>query len=295
MKFRTFKNHIADAFKNIKRNGWMTAAAISAVAITLLLVGSLAAMLFNINELATDIEEDVSVRVYIDQAANEEDQQNLESQLQNLENVDTVEFSSQDEELNNVIGSYGKEFQLFAGDDNPLYDVFVVNTISPDHTASVAEQAGSLDYVSEVNYGGATADRLFNLTDIIRNVGIIILVALVFTAVFLISNTIRITIFSRSTEIEIMKLVGATNWYIRWPFFIEGAVTGLLGALIPMAIISFVYVNGFETIMNYLSGTYFSLLSPNPFLILLNLVLLAVGVGIGSLGSVLSTRKFLKV
>lgn len=295
MKFRTFKNHIADAFKNIKRNGWMTAAAISAVAITLLLVGSLAAMLFNINELATDIEEDVSVRVYIDQAANEEDQQNLESRLQDLENVDTVEFSSQDEELNNVVGSYGKEFQLFAGDDNPLYDVFVVNTTSPDHTASVAEQAGELDYISEVNYGGATADRLFNLTDIIRNVGIIILVALIFTAVFLISNTIRITIFSRSTEIEIMKLVGATNWYIRWPFFIEGAVTGLLGALIPMAIISFVYVNGFETIMNYLSGTYFSLLSPNPFLILLNLVLLAVGVGIGSLGSVLSTRKFLKV
>lgn len=295
MKFRTLVNHIADAFKNIKRNGWMTVAAISAVAITLLLVGSLAAMLFNINELATDIEEDVSVRVYIDQAANEEDQQNLESQLQDLDNVDTVEYSSQDEELNNVVGSYGEEFKLFAGDDNPLYDVFVVNTTSPDHTASVAEQAGELDYISEVDYGGATADRLFNLTDIIRNVGLIILIALVFTAVFLISNTIRITIFSRSTEIEIMKLVGATNWYIRWPFFIEGAVTGLFGALIPMAIISFLYVNGFETIMNYLSGTYFSLLSPNPFLILLNSVLLVAGVGIGSLGSMLSTRKFLKV
>jgi len=295
MKLRTIGNHISDVFKNIKRNGWMTVASISAVAITLLLVGSLISLLFNINELATDIEEDVSVRVYVDQAANEENQQNLESQLQELENVDTVEFSSQDEELSNVVGSYGEEFKLFSGDDNPLYDVFIVNTTTPENTASVADQIGELDYVSEVNYGGATADRLFNLTDTLRNVGAIIVIALIFTAIFLISNTIRITIFSRSTEIEIMKLVGATNWYIRWPFLIEGAITGFIGALIPMVIISYVYINGFETIMNYLSGTYFSLLSPNPFLVYVNVLLLAIGVGIGSLGSALSIRKSLKV
>jgi len=295
MKLRTIGNHISDAFKNIKRNGWMTVASVSAVAITLLLVGSLISILFNVNELATDIEEDVSVRVYVDQAANEEDQQNLESQLQELENVDTVEFSSQDEELTNVVGSYGEEFKLFAGDDNPLYDVFIVNTTSPENTASVAGQIGELDHATEVNYGGATADRLFNLTDMVRNAGAIVVIALIFTAIFLISNTIRITIFSRSTEIEIMKLVGATNWYIRWPFLIEGAITGFIGALIPMAVISYVYINGFETIMNYLSGTYFSLLPPNPFLIYVNVLILVIGVGIGSLGSALSIRKFLKV
>ena len=192
-------------------------------------------------------------------------------------------------------GSYGDAFGLFDGDNNPLYDVFVVNTTTPEQTAEVAQQAETLDYVAEVNYGGSDADRLFEVMGTVRNVGVVIIVALVFTAVFLIANTIRITIFSRRTEIEIMKLVGATNWFIRWPFLIEGALIGLIGALIPVSIISYVYLRGFDTIMNYLSGTYFALLPPNPFLILLVAALLSIGVIIGSLGSAMSIRKFLKV
>jgi cell division transport system permease protein len=129
----------------------------------------------------------------------------------------------------------------------------------------------------------------------VRNVGAVIIVALIFTAVFLIANTIRMTIFSRRTEIEIMKLVGATNWFIRWPFLIEGALIGFIGALIPVSIISYIYLSGFDTIMTYLSGTYFALLEPNPFLVQLVALLLMIGVVIGSVGSSLSIRKFLKV
>src|SRR5699024_2801888 len=114
--------------------------------------------------------------------------------------------------------------------------------------AKVAEEIEPMDYVSEVNYGGAEADRLFKMTSTIRNVGLIIIVALIFTAVFLISNTIRITIFSRSTEIEIMKLVGATNWFIRWPFLIEGALIGLIGSIIPSVVLWFLYQNIFGTV-----------------------------------------------
>jgi len=273
----------------------MTVAAVSAVAITLLLVGSLSTILLNVNELATDVEEDVSVRVYIDLAANQEDQENMQSELEGMSDVESVEYSSREEELDQVVGSYGDEFNLFEGDENPLYDVFIVNTSSPEQTENVADQASQLDYVSEVNYGGATADRLFNVTNTLRNIGLIIIIALVFTAVFLISNTIRITIFSRQTEIEIMRLVGATNWFIRWPFLIEGALIGLIGSLIPIAIISWFYMSGFSTIMNYLSGTYFSLLPPNPFLWYVNGILLLIGVGIGAIGSSMSIRKFLKV
>ncbi|GAA0492067.1 permease-like cell division protein FtsX [Alkalibacterium sp. s-m-22] len=295
MKARTFWRHIKESFKSIKRNGWMTFAAVSAVAVTLLLVGSFIAILMNVNKLATDVEEDVSVRVYIDLAAEEEDQEALQQNLEELDEVEQVVFSSRDDELSQVIGSYGDEFGLFEGDDNPLHDVFIVNTAAPEVTSDVADQTEDMNFVADVNYGGATADRLFEVMATVRNVGAVIIVALIFTAVFLIANTIRMTIFSRRTEIEIMKLVGATNWFIRWPFLIEGALIGFIGALIPVSIISYIYLSGFDTIMTYLSGTYFALLEPNPFLIQLVALLLMIGVVIGSVGSSLSIRKFLKV
>lgn len=295
MKARTFWRHIKESFKSIKRNGWMTVAAVSAVAVTLLLVGSFIAILMNVNKLATDVEEDVSVRIYIDLAAEEEDQKALQQNLEELDEVEQVVFSSRDDELSQVIGSYGDEFGLFEGDDNPLHDVFIVNTAAPEVTSDVADQAEEMNYVADVNYGGATADRLFEVMATVRNVGAVIIVALIFTAVFLIANTIRITIFSRRTEIEIMKLVGATNWFIRWPFLIEGALIGFIGALIPVSIISYIYLRGFDTIMTYLSGTYFALLAPNPFLVQLVVLLLTIGVVIGAIGSSLSIRKFLKV
>lgn len=295
MKLRTFGRHIGESFKSIKRNGWMTLAAVSAVAVTLLLVGSFIAILLNINKLATDVEEDVSVRVHVDQAADEQQQEDLENDLASLQNVESVDFSSREDELDQVIGSYGDVFGLFDGDENPLYDVFIVNTVAPEETSNVAEQAEQMSYVADVNYGGADADRLFEIMATLRNFGSIVIFALIFTAIFLISNTIRITIFSRRTEIEIMKLVGATNWFIRWPFLIEGALIGLIGSLIPVSIISYVYVRGFDASSAYLSGTYFGLLEPNPFLYQLVGVLLGAGIFIGGIGSGLSIRKFLKV
>lgn len=295
MKLRTVKRHFVEALKSIKRNGWMTVAAISAVTVTLLLVGSFLAILFNVNKLASDIENDVSVRVYIDLAADEDQAKNLGTELEKITNVDEVEFSSRDTELNQVVGSYGDEFNLFEGDDNPLYDVYILNTASPEFTSQVAKDAEKLDYVADVNYGGATADNLFATMETMRNVGAVIVIALLLTAVFLISNTIRITILSRRTEIEIMKLVGATNWFIRWPFVIEGALIGLIGAIIPAGILSFVYLNGFKIAMDYLGGTYFALLPPNPYLIQLVLLMLGMGFLIGSIGSTLSIRKFLNV
>ena len=153
MKLRTIKRHFVEALKSIKRNGWMTVAAISAVTVTLLLVGSFLAILFNVNKLASDIENDVSVRVYIDLAADEDQVDNLGTELEKINNVDEVAFSSRDTELNQVVGSYGDEFNLFEGDDNPLYDVYILNTASPEFTSQVAKDAEELDYVADVNYG----------------------------------------------------------------------------------------------------------------------------------------------
>lgn len=295
MKFRTMMRHIRDASKSLVRNGWMTLAAISAVTMTLLLVGSFVAILLNVNKLATDIENDVSVRVFIDLGAQDSDRENLRLELEKIPNVETITYSTRDEELDKLIGSYGEEFNLFGGDDNPLHDVFILSTAMPDQTGAVAEAAEKLTFVAKVEYGGTTAERLFDTISTMRTIGVIIIVGLLLIAIFLISNTIRITIFSRSTEIEIMRLVGAKNSYIRWPFLIEGSFIGLIGSLIPTTILVFLYRFLYQLGTDYLIGSNFALLSPEPFIYYTGLALIAIGVFIGSFGSVISMSRFLKV
>ena len=295
MKFRTFMRHIRDAFKSLFRNGWMSIASISAVALTLLLVGSFTGILLNVNKLASDVENDVSVKVYIDLAADAAAQEALKTELENIANVESITFSSKDEELDKIIGSYGDEFDLFGGDANPLYDAYVLNTTAPEQTKAVAEAASAMQYVTQVEYGGATADKLFETIATIRTIGLVIIIGLLLVAVFLISNTIRITIFSRSTEIEIMRLVGAKNSFIRWPFLIEGAIIGLIGALIPMTFLVFLYRFIFNVSGDYLAGTNFGLLTPNPFLLYISLLMVVIGIFIVAFGSVFSMRRFLKV
>ena len=294
-KFRTFFGHIGEAFRSLRRNGWMTVAAIAAVAITLFLVGSLIASVLNLNKLASDIEDDVNIRVSIDLAADQDDQEALWDEIMALDNVADMTYSSRHEELDNIIGVYGEDFDLLEGDDNPLYDVFIVHADFPQATQALAGEIEDFNFVQDVNYGGAEADRLFSLTRTMRNVGFVVIGVLIFTAVFLISNTIRIAIFSRSTEIEIMRLVGAKNSFIRWPFLFEGAIIGLVGSLISSAVIAYIYINGFDRLMTLLSQTSFALLAPDPFLYGLLGVLIAIGVVIGSLGSLLSIRRFLKI
>lgn len=295
MKFRTMSRHIRDAFKSLFRNGWMSLAAISAVAMTLLLVGAFVTILFNVNKLASDIENDVNVRVFIELATSDEDKEQLRQELEQIDNVEALTFSTRDEELDKLIGSYGEEFQLFGGDDNPLHDVFVLSAEVPEQTGEVAAAAEDLAFVSKVEYGGTTADKLFDTIAAMRNVGLIIIVGLLLIAVFLISNTIRITIFSRSTEIEIMRLVGAKNSYIRWPFLIEGAVIGLIGSLIPTGILIFLYRFVYNVGTEFLIGSNFALLTPNPFINYIGFGLMGIGVFLGAIGSVMSMTRFLKV
>lgn len=295
MKFRTIGRHIRDAFKSLLRNGWMTVAAISAVGMTLMLVGSFVAILFNVNKIASDVENDVSVRVYVDLAAEQDDKDELKEKLEKISNVESITYSTRDEELTKLIGSYGEEFDLFGDDNNPLYDVFILSTEVPEQTGKVAEEAEKNDYVAKVDYGGATAEKLFDTIATLRTVGIVIIVGLLLIAVFLISNTIRITIISRSTEIEIMRLVGAKNSYIRWPFLIEGALIGFVGGLIPTVVLFFLYRFLFDLGAKYLLGSNFALLSANPFIYYLGLGMIGMGIVLGSIGSVFSMSRFLKV
>lgn len=294
MKIRTMWRHIRDAVKSLFRNGWSTFGAISAVSMVLLLVGIFVSLLFNMNKIATDVEQDVNVRVYIDLAADETKTEELKVAIQALNAVDTVKFRSKDEELDDITKSVAQEFELFKNDSNPLRNAFDVSTKNPKQTKEVATTIEKMDYVARVNYGGAKADTLFKVISTSRNVGIGVIAVLLIIALFLISNTIRATIHARRTEIEIMQLVGATKAYIRWPFFLEGGFIGLIGSIVPIAVLWGLYLWVYKGGSDFFAGSNFSLLSPNPFLYRLSLAMAGVGVLIGSFGSIFSMRRFLK-
>lgn len=297
MKARTIRRHMKESLKNLARNGWMTFASVSAVTVTLLLVGVFFVILMNLNKVATDIQEDVRIRVHIDIAAAKEDQDALKGKIEQISQVESVEFSPKEKELEEMIESFGEEgeaFKLFE-QDNPLKDVFIVKTVEPEHLETVAKQIEGFDYVSTVKYGQEEVDKLFSLIESSRNVGLVLVIGLLFTAMFLISNTIKITIVARRKEIEIMRLVGATNSFIRWPFFLEGLMLGVLGSVIPIALISTIYTYAYDYITTRLDGHFIQILEFNPFMFQVAGLLILLGGLIGVWGSLMSVRKFLKI
>lgn len=307
---RRFFRHFIESLKSLKRNGWMTVAAISSVTITLTLVGIFASVILNTAKLASDLEHNVRVNVYL--RANSTDQAEtivndagetvanpnylaIYNQITALPNVETVTYSSKDEQLQKLTETLGETWNLFQGDANPLYDAYIIDTTEPEYVKSVAADVATIDGVTEVRDGEVQTERIFKLADLVRTWGFIATALLIFTAVFLISNTIRITIISRSREIQIMRLVGAKNSYIRGPFLLEGAWVGLLGAIIPATLVYFLYQMVYMSVNASLASQDLSLISMDVFIPGMIGSLFLVGIVIGSLGSVISMRRFLKI
>lgn len=297
MKLRTIRRHFGEGTKNIFRNGWMSVASIGAVTMTLALVGVFLAIVLNLNEIAKNIEKDVEIKVFIDRLANEEEIEELQHKLSDMSTVESVRFASNDEELLSLAESMGEQGEawLLYQQDNPLNHAFVVRTIEPTDTEPTAEEIAEYDNVDNVNYGKDVVENLFKFNSFARNVGLVVVIGLILTAIFLISNTIKLTIMARSKEIGIMKLVGATNGFIRWPFFVEGLLLGVFGSIIPISMILFGYSYLERLLTDQIHFRAIELLAFNPFAWQLSLVILAIGTFIGVWGSVMSVRKFLKV
>ncbi|TMW72398.1 permease-like cell division protein FtsX [Alteribacter natronophilus] len=297
MKGRTFVRHLKEGAKNIGRNGWMTFASVSAVTIMLFVVGAFLLLIMNMNAFADSLEDDVELRVFIELTADEEQQDELETEIAGLSQVDTVEFVPREEGLENLIVSFGDQGQVLEAlrEENPLNDVFVVQAEDPQQTQVLADEIQTLENVDDVEYGADIVDQLFSVTNILRYAGIAVIAGLMFTAMFLIANTIKITIIARKREIQIMKLVGATNGFIRWPFFVEGLLLGLLGAVIPVSALSYGYVRLVDLVEGTPELGFLTMLPANPLTLQMAALLLGIGAFIGIWGSMMSVRKFLKV
>ncbi|MRG84761.1 permease-like cell division protein FtsX [Salinibacillus xinjiangensis] len=297
MKLRTIKRHLREGSKNILRNGWMTFASVGSVTTTLILVGVFLVLMLNLNQIAENVEEDVQIKVLIEMGTEQKEIDQLENKIKSIQDVSFLQFSSKENELERLMASMGDDGEMWkmVNQDNPLNDVFVVKTEDPLDTMDVASRIKSFDYVDSVDYGDEVIQKLFTFNEYSRYVGLALIAALVLTAAFLISNTIKITIMARRKEIGIMKLVGATNGFIRWPFFIEGLLMGILGAILPIIIVVTGYYYLYENMKDRPLIPFIELLPFNPFVWQVSLILLGIGAFIGIWGSVMSVRKFLKV
>lgn len=306
---RNFFRHIWESIKNLKRNIWMTIAAVSSVAITLTLVGIFAATLLNIDRVASGVQNNIRINTYLPvdstdtakvvqtvegKQVDNEKYHKIYDDIKKIKGVDKIIFSSKDEQLKKLQDTMGDVWKMYDQDTNPLQDIYIVETEEPSQVKQVSKAIKSLDGVEDVDYGGINSDKLFKFSSFIKTWGLAGTGLLLLVAVFLISNTIRMTIMSRQRDIEIMRLVGAKNSYIRGPFFFEGAWVGFLGAIIPSLIIYYLYEYAYRRFTPQLQLNGLSMYPVNYYLYILIAVLFIIGIIIGSLGSVLSMRRYLK-
>lgn len=290
---RNLFRHIREAIQSITRNFGRSFLSVMTVGLTLLLMSGFGTVLLNVNKMAQDATKTLEISVYIDTAATDVDTQYLGEQLKNMKGVSKIRYSSKDDQLAAIVSKY-PSFNLFQNDSNPLLNAYVVSVGDGKDVKTIAENIRKLKFVYKVNDGGNITDNLVKFSSSLQFWGLILIGVLILIAVILIMNTIRSTILARQTEISIMRLVGATKWFIRWPFLIEGALIGLLGGLLPAGVLYLGYEVVYAIITPQLVLTQYSLLPADPYAWIIALGVLVMGMFIGALGSVISIRRFLK-
>lgn len=292
---RTLGRHLRNGFLNLFRNAWMTIASVLTMTLTLTMVGGLIFLMINVDNIATDIEEGVKIRTHIDLVAEPEDEKRLEEQIANIKHVTKIDYSSKENEYQLLVEQYGDEFELFDGDNNPFYNVFIVSVSDPQYLEEVAAQIRELPFVIDGNYGEETTADLVKVLNISRAVVAAIAAVLIVIAVLLISNTIRLTIDARANEIEIMRLVGAKNSFIKAPLMFEGAFIGVIGACIA-TIMVFALYQGLQSATLQLFGLSILKFAPVfPTLIYVAVGLLVGGVILGMIGANRSAKQHLMI
>jgi len=292
VKLRTFGYFFGSAGRSLLRNNWMTLASISTVAVSLLVLGVFLLVAVNVNAVAVNVEEQVQVTAFLAEMPSAA-RAGVEAKIKSIPGVTEVSFVSRDESWQRLLEWYGENRAFLAGweEDNPLRDSFEVRTDSPHRVAEVAAAVGSIAGVQEVLWGREIVEQLLSITRVMRFVGIGLMAGLALAAMFFIANTVRMAIFARRREISIMRYIGATNWFIRWPFVIEGLVLGVLGALFAASVLAWGYYLAVRALVEAIP--FWPWVSPWPFLQQLALLLLAIGVFIGICGSGLSLRRYL--
>lgn len=295
MKVRTIEYYIREVFISLRRNNWMSVASIGTVAVSLFIFGMFLMMVMNMNKLAENMESQVQINVYLLDKVDGQQARDIEKDLKEIEGVESVGFVTKDEAMERFKDRLGDQKTLLDALDetNPLPDSFEVTVTNPDLVKTAAEKMEKIDGVECAKYGQDVMEHLFEITRLLRIFGFTLMLVLAFATLFIISNTIRLTVFARRKEIAIMKYVGATDWFIRWPFVMEGMVLGLFGSIIAAMVLRTAYTAMAEKVYDTLA--FFPLIPEQPFLTYITIIVVISGMVVGAIGSAVSIKKFLKV
>lgn len=303
MKIRTWCSFLKQGVKNAFGNKTMSVASIVAITAALCVLGVVMLIVLNLNYLMDDLESKLEITVFLEKDVKDSDIKSIEKTIKSWEGVNEIEFVSKASALTKWKEELGDKAYLldgYEGEENPLPDSFVIEIEKPEYTENIALKAQKLPRVMKVNYSKEVAEGLGKVVRTVRLVGLILVLVLAVIAAIIINNTVRLTVYSRRREINIMKYIGATDWYIRWPFIIEGFTIGVTGSLIAIAVIIplYKYALGKFAGQHMAEGFFvniFKLLPVEAVIYDVLLVFILVGVSVGVIGSIMSIRKHLKV
>ena len=295
-EFRIFFRSIRDALKSVVRNFSLSFASIMCTTITLILVAVAVVAAANVNNATKLIEDELTIVTYLKKDVTEEQIENIKSEISSYKNIEEVTFKSKDE-WKLEMSEYDDSFKTVLNylDENPLMDSFVLKVNDVKKLSETSEYIKAINGVDTVKYGEGMVEQVISVFDIVQKIVVVVVIALVVVTSFLISNTIKLTIFSRRNEIEIMRLVGASNITIKLPFLFEGFIIGLIGSIIPVCITIYGYVILYSRLHGKLFSNMIMLIKPYPFVFGVSLIVIAIGALVGMYGSIKAVRKYLKV
>ena len=299
MKFlRLLKRSVREAFKSVFRNFSLSLASISCITITLIIVAASIIITFNLQNFTSEMEKDLTIVVFLDNNITEEEIDTLMTELRDMSNVESLTYQSKasiKEEMRKESEVFDEVMSTWSDEDNPLKDTFQIKVKDVEKIGDTAESIEKMEEVSSVKYGEGMVDNLLLAFESSQKISYGVVIALVLVTVFLIINTIKLTIFSRKREISIMRLVGASNFMIKTPFIVEGMVLGMFGSIIPILIICFGYVALYDHTNGYLYSQMITLIEPEPFIYMISGIILVIGIIVGMVGSASAVRKYLKI
>ena len=295
--FRMLGRSIRDAVKSVIRNFSLSLASISCITITLIIVAVAIIASYNVQNFTEAIEKDMTV-VFLDNDAEKEDIENVEDKIKRIENVEKYTFQTKQEikeKMKQESEVFNTVLDTWEEEESPLKDTFQIKVKEIEKIKPTAEEIESIDKVSVVRYGEGMVDKMITAFSSIEKVTYGIVIALILVTVFLIINTIKLTISARRKEIGIMRLVGASNITIKLPFIIEGMILGLFGSIVPIIITTYGYLAFYKHFDGYLYSRLIQLIKPEPFIYQASLIVVGIGILVGMIGSASAVKRYLKI
>lgn len=295
---RIISRNIRDSFKSVFRNFSLSLASISCITITLIVVAISLVLTYNVNNFTSKVERDVTIVAFLDADINEEGRQTVLKRLKGMNGLDKIDYESKSkigEEMMNSSDVFKNIMKNWNESESPLQDTYLIKVKDIKTIGKTAKVIERIDGVDVVKYGEGMVEQLVSLFDLIRKICYGMVVALIIVTAFLIANTIKITIFSRRREIDIMRLVGASNLNIKIPFVFEGLILGILGSIIPIVTTTYGYTALYDRFDGKLFSALITLIEPQPFVFGISAVLIVIGILVGMFGSWRAVRKYLKI